>query len=156
MATVVTSMSKTNYRGQDLCRKRFYNTDFSGQDLSKLKLRNSLFYQCNFNEADLSDTDCEGSEFIGSTFKNTNCYRTNFRDAKLAASVFEPKDCFGMTLTLQCSTFRQMRTSPIWWHSWLFLATLMQPANLSTDELIGVIGAEQYVRLKHLFGQREL
>lgn len=152
---------KTDYRNVDLSRQKLYNVDFSNQDLSRLKIRQSLCYHCNFDNANLSEADCEATEFLGSTFRGTNCYRTNFKDAKLAATVFEPKDAFGITVTLQCKTFDQIKMSELWFYGWLIFATMMRPGNIQTQEellnkLIAMIGAERYVKLKGLFSKREL
>jgi uncharacterized protein YjbI with pentapeptide repeats len=160
MATEQVSKLKSDYRDVDLSRKRMYNANFAGQDLSKLRLRQSLFYNCNFDGANLSETDCEGSEFFGSSFREAVLYRTNFKDAKLAGTVFEPKDCFGMTVTLQCKTFDQMKVSQLWWFGFLFFATMMKPDRFPVqeellDKLIAMIGAERYVKLRNLFAKRE-
>jgi hypothetical protein len=150
-------------RTEDLSKKRFYNRDFSGLDLSRLKLRHSVFYNCNFNSSNLSETDCEGSEFFGSTFIDSVCYRTNFKDAKLAGTTFAPKDCMGMTVTMQCQTFDGMKVSPLWFLCWLLMATMMVPGDgvfgkgsELVDKLINVIGTERYLKLRGLFGKRNL
>lgn len=157
MSTAVTIVDQP----EDLCRKRFYNRDFKGKNLVKRKLRQSLFMQCNFDEADMSEADCEGSEFFGSTFRNTICYRTNFKDAKLAGTLFEPKDCFGITLTLQCKTFDGMKVSPLWWWGWIFFGTMLHPlTKLGQDDLrdglIAHIGTERYLKLVSMFGKRDM
>ncbi len=161
---------KQDYRAVDLSKQRFYGEDFGGQNLSRLKLRGSLFNCCSFDNADMSETDCEGAEFFGSTFRDTVCYRTNFANAKLAGTTFEPKDCMGMTLTLSCHTFEGMRVSRIWFLCWLLLGTMMKPMKMASadspllrpiDEdllngLIGAIGGGQYVKLRALFSKRDL
>ena len=110
------NLRDSDYRKMDLCRKRFYSVDFSDLDLSDLKMKYSLMHNCCFDRANMSNTDCEGSEFFGSTFRDTTCYRTNFKDAKLANTVFQPKDAFGITLTLHCKTFENMRVPQIWFY----------------------------------------
>lgn len=153
---------KTDYRGKDLSRQKFYSEDFSMQDLRKVKLRQSTFHRCNFDGADMTEAECEGSEFSGSSFRNTNCYRTNFKDAKLGATIFEPKDCFGMTLTLQCSTFTNMKISTVWWMVWVMFASMMKPGRSVAEEealqnqLITAVGSEQYVRLRSHLQKREV
>jgi uncharacterized protein YjbI with pentapeptide repeats len=154
------TFDKSRYRGVDLSKKKIYTTDFSGCDLSRLKLKHSLFMNCNFDRSDMSETDCEGSEFFGSTFRDTICYRTNFKDAKLAGTLFHPKDAFGMTITLTCKTFEDMKVSKLWWYMWLMFGTLLRPECLLgeqdlRDKLIVCIGAEKYVKLGALMKQRE-
>jgi uncharacterized protein YjbI with pentapeptide repeats len=150
-----------DYRNQDLSRKKLYNVDFSGQDLSHLRMRQSLFHCCNFDNADMTETDCEGTEFFGSTFRQTVMYRTNCKDAKLEMTVFEPKDCFGITLTLQCKTFARMKVAPLWWYVFIMFASLMQPGpeaeqELLQNRLIQFVGTERYVKLKTLLAKREI
>lgn len=145
---------------EDLSRKKLYSQDFSGQNLSHAKMRNSLFHRCIFDNADMTEADCEGSEFFGSTFRQTICYRTNFKDAKLAGTVFEPKDCFGITLTLQCKTFEGMKVTALWWMMWGMFLTLMKPEKLNNEDLVDrailMIGPERYLKLKSMLLKREM
>jgi uncharacterized protein YjbI with pentapeptide repeats len=144
-----------------LSRQKFYNADFSDMDLSRRKLRQSLFYQCKFDRANMSEADCEGSDFFGSSFVDTVCYRTNFKDAKLANTKFLPKDAFGITLTMQCKTFDGMHVSQNYFYAWLIFATMMKPDKFPVQEdllnsLVVAIGPERYVKLKALFTKREM
>ena len=146
----------------ELSRQKFYGVDFSGKNLAKKKMRQSLFMSCKFDGADMTEADCEGSEFVGSTFRDTICYRTNFKDAKLAGTIFEPKDAFGMTITLQCQTFNNMKISALWFYAWLIFGSLMTPLKLPAggenlmDGIIAAIGAERYVKLRSMFAKRDL
>lgn len=142
---------------ENLSNARFVGRDFSGQTLRSFNLSGSKFDKCNFDNADLSMANCSRSDFSGSTFRNTVCYRTDFSNAKLAATVFEPVDCFGMTITMECSSFLNMRVDDKWFYCWLLLGTLMLPQKDELREmLMGVIGAERYVRLRQLFARREI
>ena len=122
---------KSDFRTANLCSKKIYHQDFRNQDLSKLKMRNSLFYTCDFSNADMTETDCTESEFFGSKFNDTICYRTNFTDAKLAGSIFLPKDAYGITLSMTCRTFDGMKVSPLWWFALATFLTMMHP--IKTD-----------------------
>lgn len=152
---------KKDFRGRDLSRQKFYSQDFSQQDLSGLKMRSSLFHHCNFDGADLTESDCEGSEFFLSTFRDSKMYRTNMKDAKLAQTVFEPRDCFGMTLTLQCKTFDKMKVSPMWWYIFLCFGSLMIAGSVKENDelqnrLVQAIGPERYVKLRTMLVKREI
>ena len=150
---------KPNFREMDLCHKRFYSVDFSGADLSHLKMQGSLFLHCSFNDANMTETDCTGSEFTASSFINTICYRTCFKDAKLGGTIFQPKDCMGMTITLACGTLSGARVSPLWLLGWLMFLTMMKPIGTTEpiiDNVISVIGAERYVKLRGLFNKRDI
>jgi uncharacterized protein YjbI with pentapeptide repeats len=146
---------------ETLTGKRFVERDFSGQDLSREDLSRSIFERCNFDGSNLSQADCTGSDFIGSTFRKSILYRTNFRDAKLAATVFEPDDCYGMTLTMSCKTFENACVSQLWFYSWLILGSMMLPKREPVPVdiramVIGIIGAERYVKLRQLFQRRDI
>lgn len=141
--------------------KAFTQIDFSDQDLRGKDFSHGVYTRCNFDRANLSSVNCEGSDFIGSTFRQTICHRTNFKDARLGATVFEPSDAYGITITLACQTFINMKVSQLWWYCWLILLSMMQPAqepiteNLK-DKLIAMIGAVRYVKLKAMFDRRDV
>ena len=145
----------------DMSRKKYYNQNFAGKDLSHKKMRSSFFYRCNFDNSDMSHTDAEGSEFVGCSFVDTTCYFTNFKDAKLAGNIFKPKDAYGMTLTMSCKTFEGMETKQLWWFAMLVFATMMVPEREPSNEdlnakLIAMIGADRYIKLRSMFSKREI
>ena len=134
--------------------------DYTGNNFRHGNLAHRRFENCVFDGADMSYCDCTGAQFIGCSFKETLCYRTNFRDAVLAASAFEPADCYGMTITLTCKTFQNVKISQQWWMGWLMFLTSMLPAKTPIKDdlhgkLIELIGAERYVRLKSMFERRD-
>lgn len=147
---------------ENLSGVAFEGRNFDGMNLRKRKMTHSRFINCSFDRCDMTEADCEWCDFTGSTFRQSVCYRTNFKDAKLAGTVFEPVDCYGMTLTLQCDTFRGLTISQQHWFSWLMFAMMMKPAENGPvkidlwERLITTIGAERYVRLKDLFARRNL
>lgn len=139
----------------------FDNVSFAGAYLAGRDLSGSAFIKCNFDAADLTDANCSRSEFTGSSFRRSICTRTNFAGAKLGATVFEPDDCYGMTITLTCETFKNASVGQMQWFSWLMflasMATTLGP--VKTDlrgGLLALIGAERYVKLKALFARREM
>ena len=135
--------------------QKFYEHDFSGQDLSHSDFRNSTCLGCNFDRADLSYANFEGANCRDSTFVATRCYRTNFKDTALAGSKFDPKDGFGMTITLTCETVDGMRIGKLWWYVWLMLALRMKPPDEDSElKLINAIGTEKYEGLRQLFSRR--
>ena len=154
MAAVVTMT-------ENLSKVKLEKRNFSNQNLRERNLSHSVFDCCNFDGADMTDANCEGSTFSGSTFRDTICYRTNFRNAKLAGTIFQPRDAYGMTVSLSCDTFRNMRVGQLWWYAWLVFATQMEPASEPVKgdikgALIAAIGAERYVKLAKLFQRREI
>jgi len=143
----------------DLCRKRFYSVSFADQDLSGLKMTNSLYFRCDFDRANMSETDCTGSEFTGSSFRQTNCYRTNFTNAKLGNTIFEPKDLMGATFTMTCQTFDGARVSALWIFGMFMFIAMMKPTGTTEpiiENLKAMIGAERYIKLRGLFQKRDI
>ena len=144
-----------------LTGQKFEKEDFSGQDLSKKNLSGSIFSYCNFDNADMSEANCEGSDFVGSSFHNTNMYRLNGRNAKFTSSLFEPRDCYGITLTFDCKTFQNVKIGQLWWFAVLTMWASMIPAMRPVqgplrDNLIALIGAERYAKLKQMLIAREM
>lgn len=141
---------------------KFFGANFSGADLRKRDLRRSTFMQCNFDGADLTEADGSGSEFYGSTFRQTNLHGCNFKDAKLHGTVFEPSDCYGMTLTMHCQTFTDVKISRVWWDAFVFiLCGLMVPEKDADgfdprDGVIHAIGRDYFVRQYEKFKARTL
>lgn len=142
-------------------QRRFDSISFEGQDLKNQDLSGSVFTNCNFDNADLREANCSRCDFTGSTFRHTLLTRTNFAQSKLAATVFEPNDCYGMTITLECRTFQNARIGQLHWYSWLMFLASMEPLSFPVkdklrDNLLALIGAERYVKLKTMFAQREM
>lgn len=142
-----------------LSNGKFFSKDFSGQDLRDNNLSNSEFVCCNFNNADLSNVDCSHSKFIAGSMVDTKCTNTNFAQTRLATK-FYPRDAYGMTLTLQCSTFKGMTISKMWWFGWLYFALMMVPEKERDvdlrDQVISAIGTKRYLQLQSLFRAREI
>lgn len=142
-----------------LAKQKFFRKDFSGQDLSGQDLSHSDFICCNFKDANLSNANCSFSDFTGSNLANTKCTHTNFMKSCLACH-FYPSDAYGMTLTLECRTFKAMQISKMWWYGFIYFGMLMTPeldkGKDSRDYIITAIGKERYLRLTALFRRREI
>lgn len=143
----------------DLSNQQFFAKDFSGMDLRGVPMHHSRFNLCKFRDTDIRGNDCTHSDFSGSDLTNVNCNGTDFAHTILGCRFF-PKDAFGITITLECRTFRGMLVSKLWWFAWIYFALLMIPekdkgTNLS-DILIQALGCERYTRLKQLFANRQI
>jgi hypothetical protein len=148
---------------QNLSHSKFEKADFSGQDLRGVPMDHSFFICCNFDRANMNGVDCEHTNFSGSTFRDTDLGGANWKDCNLVGILFLPKDCYGITLTLQCQTFRGVRISQLWFFCWCIFASMMiaEPYPIISepswnDKLIALIGAERYLKLKALFARREI
>jgi hypothetical protein len=138
---------------------KYFRKDFSGQDLSGQDLSSTEFTCCNFTDTNLANADCSNCDFTGCILIRTNCNRTNFANSCLACH-FEPSDSFGITWTLDCSTFRGMTTTKLWWFSNLYFSMLIKPTIDDKDdtlrpELEKVFGSTRLERLKDLFKRRQ-
>lgn len=54
---------------------------FSGLDLRKSTIKNSVARETDFAETNLSEVDCSGTDFSGARFSNTNLMKADFRGA---------------------------------------------------------------------------
>lgn len=143
----------------NLSHVQIYNKDFRKQDLSNQDLSHSEFICCTFDDADLSNANASYSKFTAGSMVRTKCTNTNFANTRLATK-FQPRDCYGMTLTLRCSTFKGMSISRMWWYGWLYFAMMMVPelenGKDPRDAVISAIGTKRYLQLKGLFQAREI
>lgn len=150
---------RNRYKVETLTKKKFLQKDFKGLDLSGQDLSHSEFILCNFEDTNLSNADCSHSVFTGSKLKNTKCTHTNFMKSRLDC-YFHPSDAYGMTLTLECRTFKGMVISRLWWYGYVYFAMLMLPEKDKGkdlhDAIIQAFGTERYLKIKALFAAREI
>lgn len=133
--------------------------DYSGQDLRKNNLSNRVYDKCNFDRANMAGTEAVNSKFINCTFRDTICTNTNFKDTSLGSSVFSPADCYGMTISVRCSTFQNVSVNQSWFFCFMMMAAMMRPLPGPVKEdlhakLIEFIGAVRYTKLRALFDRR--
>lgn len=143
----------------DLSKQKFFRSDFSGKDLRNVPMHHSEFVCCNFDDANMTDVDASYSQFVAGTMRKTKCTRTNFANSVLNI-LFEPSDAMGITLTLNCDTFKGMSVSKLWWFAWLYFAIQMKPESENEQDpreaLKTVIGAERFAHLDNVFKRRQL
>lgn len=142
-----------------MLEKEYREHDFSGQDFSKQDLSHRKFIHCNFDRCNLSYADASYSEFTGCSMKQTNCAFTNFMMSSFQYAKFYPSDCYGMTMTFRCQTYKNMEISELWWYGYRMFSLLMIPENKHNFDLrdhdIGWMG-RKYLELKKLFAIKEL
>jgi uncharacterized protein YjbI with pentapeptide repeats len=152
-------MSEDREVPKDLSNKKWFHQDFSGMDLKGVPMHHSRFTICNFTGVDISGNDCTHSDFSGSNLTDVRCNGTDFGHSVLGCRFF-PKDAYGMTVTLECRTFKGMVVSKLWYLSWLYLATLTIPENDKgvnlRDLVIGALGFERFAKLKKIFDVRQM
>lgn len=146
-----------NKEGKKFTNTRFFERDFSNQDLANADFRSAKLYKCNFTGADLSYANFEGANCYESDFTDSVMYKTNFRDAVLAKAIFKPKKCFGITLTLHCDTFDKATVDRTLMLYWLYMPTMMniEDKDLET-KLVALIGHDTYKAITRVFKDQVL
>ena len=61
----------------------FPNTDFSGEDLSHMKITKGLFINADLSDSDLRFSDFEKTRFSGALFRGANLSNASFTEAKM-------------------------------------------------------------------------
>lgn len=141
--------------------KKFYDHDFSGQDLQHADFRGATLSKCNFDNANLSYATFDGANCYGSSFRQARLYHASFKDAVLAETKMDPRDMFAMSLTVSCDTFDRMELGDIWLASWLFLPTLAAIKPEIKKEIQGVLitllGSEERLKaMEKIFANRQI
>lgn len=146
--------------GKVFINRKFYDSDFSGKDLTHADFRGSTVVNCNFDNADLSYANFEGANCYRSSFRQTKCYHTSFKDAVMAETKMDPRDMFGMTISVSCDTFDRIELGPIWLAAWLFLPTLGDCPSGIKEEIQGVLkkmlGEERVKQMERTFANRQI
>lgn len=133
------------------------NADFSGKELRNADFRGASIPGANFKDCDLTYANFEGANCFGASFENANLHRANFKDANLSCSNMRAKDLFGVTITLECKSFRGIKILPGWWYGWLFYPLLMEPISKEAEEgLISYMGSDRYQVLRSQYMNRNM
>ena len=74
-------LSMINTRGSQ--GLNFPNTDFSGEDLSHMKITKGLFINADLSDSDLRFSDFEKTRFSGALFRGANLSNASFTEAKM-------------------------------------------------------------------------
>ena len=139
-----------DFRGQKLP-----GADFSGRDLRKFDFRGASIVGASFVGSDCTYACFEGANCYATDWTDAKLYRASFRDADLSESVMFPKDLYGVTVSLQCKSFKGMKVAPGYWFGWLFYALLMKPPSQDLEEkLIALMGLERYTVLREQYANR--
>ena len=140
--------------------RKFYDKDFSNQDLTHADFRGCTLVGCNFDSSDLSYATFEGANCYRSTFRQSKLYHTNFKDAVMAKTFMDPRDMFGMTISVSCDTFDKIKLGKIWLAAWLYLPMLADLPPETKEKIQSVledlIGAERVKGLERHFSQRQI
>jgi len=152
VAKILASGSKS-FRGM-----KFNGHDFSNLNLQGADFRNASVPWCKFDHCNLKYANFEYANCFGSTFHEADLHRANFKNADTSAcDMSSVKDLFGVTVTLECSSFKGLKLSPGWWYGWGFYMLLMEPPTKEAeDKLIQFMGVERYRTLREQYARRRL
>lgn len=139
-------------------KNKFSFKSFEGQDLSRQDLSHSEYIHCNFTDCNLEEADCSFGNFTGSDFTGANLRYTNFARSKLHDAVMHPKDMYGVIFSMECSTFKGMKLSKLWWHAFLSFSLQQTPefehGKDPRDAIIASLGSERYRSLCAIMERR--
>ena len=137
---------------------KLYGVDFSGLDLEKADFRSASCPYSNFDDTNCKFANFEGANLTLTKWKNSDLHRSNLKDAILCdADMTEVKDFFGVTLTMDCKTWKGLKLSPGFWWGFLYYGLLMEPPSEDArDRLTTAMGPEIYTTLKNLYATRRM
>ena len=151
-------LEEINKNGQKFRGLKFPGTDFSGMDLSKADFRSASCPYANFEKANCSMINAEGANFTMTKWKGANLRRANLKDAQLCdADMRGVTDFFGVTMTMDCRTWKGLQLDPGFWYGFLFYGLLMKPPTEEAREKLEIFfGAEKYKTLHDLYATRQM
>jgi len=143
---------KLSFRGLTLP-----DANFEGMELRSADFRNARMPFANFRNANLKFATFESASLHGADFTNANLHRANFKDADTSGTKMLARDLFGVTITLQCTSFQDMQLDEGWWYGFLFYGLLMKPPSKEAEErLIAALGPERYMVLRRQYANRSM
>lgn len=151
-------LEQINKSGQKFRGLKLYEADFSGMDLSKADFRGASCPYANFENCNCRMINAEGGNFTMSKWTGADLHRANFKDATLCdADMRGVKDFFGITLSMDCKTWKGLKLDPGAYYGFLFYGFLMEPPTEEVkDKLITFFGAERYTTLRDLYANRRM
>jgi|HubBroStandDraft_5_1064220.scaffolds.fasta_scaffold01764_9 hypothetical protein len=131
--------------------------DFSGRDLKGADFRGASVPWCNFSKCNLRYANFEHANCFGANYDEADLHRANFKNADISMAIMTASDMFGVTITLECSSFKGVTLKDGWWYGFLFYALLMKPPSKEAeDKLIAMIGLNRYTILREQYARRRL
>lgn len=146
-------------RNNQTSGKKFANRPLRGMDFSKRNgkdkedLCNADFRNAKLIDAVFDDSDCTGADFTDAncnraSFRNCKLYKATFKRSNLAGCDFEGADLRGITITLSCDTFENLRLPSKWLAAWLFFPMIMDIPEDVKMKLEAIIGPQTVQILK--------
>ena len=151
-------LEEINRTGQKFRGLKFPGADFSGMDLSRADFRSASCPYANFENTNCKMINAEGANFTMTKWRGSNLHRANLRDANLQdADMRGVKDFFGITLTMDCKTWKGLKLDPGFWYGFLFYGLVMEPPTKEDKERLELcLGPEHYKVLHNLYATRQM
>jgi hypothetical protein len=149
----ICAVKNKNFRGLKL-----HDVDFSGMNLEKADFRQASCHYANFSNTNCKFANFEGAGLMFTKWQGANCHRMNAKDASLCdADMRGVTDFFGMTLTMQCDSWKGLKVDTGFWYGFLFYGLLMDPpTEEDRDKLQIFFGPEKYEVLRNLYAVRQM
>ena len=131
---------KTHPDGKKFANRPLQHADFSEYELCNADFRNAKLQETVFDGSDLTCADFSDANCWGASFRGAKCYKATFKKAILTGCDFDEADIRGITITLGCDTFENVKLPKKWLMCWLFFPLLMdipEDVKLKLEDIIG-------------------
>ena len=152
-------MSESNGSGRPLVFRGMSipEGDFSDLDLRQADFRGARIPFGKFHRTNLKYANFEAALLHGGQFIDCNCHRMSLKEADMSGMIFRPSDALGLTITLECNSFRDMEVDSGYWYGFIFYALLMKPpSEEERDRLIAFMGVERWDVLRRDYAVRQM
>jgi len=138
---------------------KLHSANFSGMDLEKADFRGASLAYANFSGANCKFANFESANLTFTKWDDGNLHRANLKEAILSdADMSKVSDFFGVTITMECSSFQGLKLPEGFWWGWVYYAAgLMEPPSEEAKEkLLLAMGIETYKVLREQYANRRL
>lgn len=144
--------------GKKFKSMKLHGADFSGMDLEKADFRSASCAYANFTNTNCKMLNAEGANLTLTQWSGSNLHRANLKDAITQGADFRGvKDFMGVTITLECRTWKDVKLDPGMWYGWLYYGLLMEPpTEADKEKLLICLGPEHYKVLRELYANRRM
>lgn len=131
--------------------------DFTGKNLQGADFRQASVPYAKFNNCNLRYANFEHANCFGANFDEADLHRANFKNADLSEAIMTASDMFGVTITLECSSFKGLVLKSGWYYGFAYYLLLMKPPSKEVEDgLIKWMGVERYTVLREQYARRRL
>jgi len=151
-------LDEINKNGGKFRGLKLHSADFSGMDLEKADFRSASCPYADFSNTNCKMINAEGANFTMTKWDGSNLHRANLKDAILCdADMSKVKDFFGITVTMECRTWKGLKLAPGFWYGFLFYGLLMEPPTQEDRERLEIcLGPERFKTLYNLYAVRQM